>query len=143
MNPIPRISGRRDSVQRILIVEDSPTMRALLVSALEDLEGPLKISEVESGFEALRQLPRESYDLILTDINMPDINGLELVSFVKTNEAYSSIPLIIVSTEGSARDRDKGMNLGADAYLVKPFDPEDLRQIARDLLAKSSGAGQG
>ena len=130
-------------MQRILIVEDSPTMRALLVSALEDLEGPLKISEVESGFEALRQLPRESYDLILTDINMPDINGLELVSFVKTNSAYRSIPLIIVSTEGSERDRDKGMSLGADAYLVKPFDPEDLCQIARELLSRSSGAGQG
>ena len=130
-------------MQRILIVEDSPTMRALLVSALEDLEGPLKISEVESGFEALRQLPRESYDLILTDINMPDINGLELVSFVKGNEAYRSIPLIIVSTEGSERDRDKGMSLGADAYLVKPFDPEDLREVARDLLSRSSGVGQG
>jgi len=130
-------------VQRILIVEDSPTMRALLVSALEDLEGPLKITEVESGFEALRQLPRESYDLILTDINMPDINGLELVSFVKTNAAYRSIPLIIVSTEGSERDRDKGMSLGADAYLVKPFDAEDLRRIALELLSRSSGAGQG
>ena len=130
-------------MQRILIVEDSPTMRALLVSALEDLEGSPKISEVESGFEALRQLPRESYDLILTDINMPDINGLELVSFVKTNEAYRSIPLIIVSTEGSDRDRDKGMSLGADAYVVKPFDPEDLRQLARDLLSRSSRAGQG
>jgi two-component system chemotaxis response regulator CheY len=130
-------------VQRILIVEDSPTMRALLVSALEDLEGSPKISEVESGFEALRQLPRESYDLILTDINMPDINGLELVSFVKTNEAYRSIPLIIVSTEGSDCDRDKGMDLGADAYVVKPFDPEDLRQLARDLLSRSSRAGQG
>jgi len=130
-------------VQRILIVEDSPTMRALLVSALEDLEGSPKISEVESGFEALRQLPRESYDLILTDINMPDINGLELVSFVKTNEAYRSIPLIIVSTEGSDRDRDKGMSLGADAYVAKPFDPEDLRQLVRDLLSRSSRAGQG
>jgi two-component system chemotaxis response regulator CheY len=130
-------------VQRILIVEDSPTMRALLVSALEDIGGPVKITEVDSGFEALRQLPRESYDLILTDINMPDINGLELVSFVKTNAAYRSIPLIIVSTEGSERDRDKGMNLGADAYLVKPFDPEDLRQIARDLLSNALRAGQG
>ncbi len=130
-------------MQRILIVEDSPTMRALLVSALEDLEGSPKISEVESGFEALRQLPRESYDLILTDINMPDINGLELVSFVKTNDAYRSIPLIIVSTEGSDRDRDKGMSLGADAYVVKPFDPEDLRQLVRDLLSRSSRAGQG
>jgi len=121
-------------VTRILIVEDSPTMRAMLVAALEGLSAPVKITEAASGFEALRRLPRESYDLILTDINMSDINGLELVAFVKKNEAYSSIPLVIVSTEGSERDRDKGLALGADAYLVKPFDPEDLCRIAQDLL---------
>jgi len=127
-------------VTRILIVEDSPTMRAMLVSALEELGSPVKITEAESGFEALRLLPRQSYDLILTDINMPDINGLELVAFVKKNDAYRSIPLLIVSTEGSDRDRDKGLALGADAYLVKPFHPEDLRRIARDLLDRSAGS---
>jgi two-component system chemotaxis response regulator CheY len=73
---------------------------------------------------------------VVTDINMPDINGLELVSFVKNNTRYESIPLVIVSTETSERDRDKGLGLGADAYLVKPFDPEELRQVARDLLAR-------
>ena len=119
---------------RILIVEDSPTMRSLLTSSLEELEGAVKIVEVASGFEALRHLPRERFDLIVTDINMPDINGLELVSFVKSNAAYRDIPLVIVSTEGSERDRDKGIGLGADAYLVKPFEPEALRDIARRLL---------
>jgi two-component system chemotaxis response regulator CheY len=123
-------------VQHILIVEDSPTMRALLTSALEDLDTPVKVTEAESGFEALRQLPRNAYDLIVTDINMPDINGLELISFVRNNASYHSIPLIIVSTEGSERDRDKGVGLGADAYLVKPFEPEELRDVVRDLLAR-------
>ena len=127
-------------MQRILIVEDSPTMRSLLVSALEELDPPVKITEVASGFEALRELPRTAYDLILTDINMPDINGLELVSFLKKNPAWAGVPLIIVSTESSERDRVKGLGLGADAYLVKPFEPEDLRGIARDLLARA-GAG--
>jgi two-component system chemotaxis response regulator CheY len=121
-------------VTRILIVEDSPTMRSLITSSLEGLEGPVKILEVASGFEALRHLPRQRFDLIVTDINMPDINGLELVSFVKSNEAYRDIPLVIVSTEGSERDREKGMELGANAYLVKPFEPEDLRETARQLL---------
>ena len=121
---------------RILIVEDSPTMRSLLTSSLEELEGAVKIVEVASGFEALRHLPRERFDLIVTDINMPDINGLELVSFVKGNAAYRAIPLIIVSTEGSERDRSRGLELGADAYLVKPFEPEDLLRIARELLGK-------
>ena len=123
-------------MKRILIVEDSPTMRALLNSALEGLEVPVKITEASSGFEALRCLPRELFDLIVTDINMPDINGLELVSFAKSNEAYRSIPLVIVSTEGSERDREKGLELGADAYLVKPFEPEHLREVVVDLLAR-------
>jgi len=128
-------------VQRILIVEDSATMRSLLVSCLEELGEPVKITEASSGFEALRYLPRDEYDLVVTDINMPDINGLELVSFVKNNERYRGIPLVIVSTEGSDRDRDKGLELGADAYLVKPFDPELLRQTVRDLLADSGREG--
>jgi len=122
-------------VQSILIVEDSATMRSLIASALEHVGVPVKIDEAESGFEALRLLPRRRYDLIVTDINMPDINGLELVSFVKRNDAYRDIPLIIISTEGSERDREKGLGLGAEAYLVKPFEPEDLLQIVRGLLA--------
>ncbi len=123
-------------MKRILIVEDSPTMRALLNSALEGLEVPVKITEASSGFEALRCLPREPFDLIVTDINMPDINGLELVSFAKSNDAYRSIPLVIVSTEGADRDRERGLELGADAYLVKPFEPETLREIVVNLLSR-------
>lgn len=122
-------------MQRILIVEDSATMRSLLASSLEELEIPVKIVEAESGFEALRLLPRDEFDLVVTDINMPDINGLELVSFIRNNEKYAKIPLVIVSTEGSERDRDKGLGLGADAYLVKPFDPEIFREVVADLLA--------
>ena len=125
-------------MKRILIVEDSPTMRALLNSALEGLEIPVKITEASSGFEALRCLPREPFDLIVTDINMPDINGLELVSFAKSNDAYRSIPLIIVSTEGADRDRERGLELGADAYLVKPFEAEYLREVVVDLLSRGT-----
>jgi len=142
---IPVSSSQRGvqegSVQSVLIVEDSATMRLLIASTLERLGVPLKIIEAPSGFEALRLLPRERYDLIVTDINMPDINGLELVSFVKGNQVYSSIPLIIVSTESSDRDREKGLGLGADAYLVKPFDPDDLLQIASDLLPSPKQGG--
>ena len=128
-------------VQSILIVEDSATMRSLLASSLEDLETPVKIVEAENGFEALRYLPREDFSLVVTDINMPDINGLELVSFMKNNERYARIPLVIVSTEGSERDREKGMGLGAAAYLVKPFDPEAFRQTVADLLANAGSNG--
>ncbi|HVH05299.1 MAG TPA: response regulator [Myxococcota bacterium] len=126
-------------MQSILVVEDSATMRSLIASTLEELDPGVKITEAGSGFEALRLLPRGAFDLIVTDINMPDINGLELVSFLKKNDAYARIPLIIVSTEGSVRDREKGLGLGANAYLVKPFQPEDLRGLARDLLARREG----
>ena len=130
----PRWALQEGFVQSILVVEDSATMRSLIASTLEGIGVPIKITDASSGFEALRQLPRERYDLIVTDINMPDINGLELVSFVKGNAAYRSIPLIIVSTGNSDHDREKALGLGADAYLVKPFEPDDLLRIARDLL---------
>jgi len=120
-------------VKKILIIEDSPTMRSLLVSTIEALEG-YEIVEASSGFEALRLLPRERVDLIITDINMPDINGLELISYVKNNPNYRNIPLFIISTESSEKDREKGLALGADEYLVKPFNPLKLQELIRRYL---------
>jgi two-component system chemotaxis response regulator CheY len=128
------------TVRRILVVEDSGAMRALIGAALEGLAEKLEIQEAESGFAALRMLPRHAYDLIVTDINMPDINGLELVSFVKRDPRYRGTPLLIVSTEGSERDREKGLALGADAYLVKPFEAEELQRLVLDLLSHARPA---
>ncbi|MDO3380052.1 response regulator [Geoalkalibacter halelectricus] len=108
-------------------------MRAMICATLEAL-GDFDIFEAANGFEALRLLPRESFDLVITDINMPDINGLELVSFIKRNDQYKTIPLVIVSTEGSERDREKGLKLGANAYLVKPFSPEELQKLVEKFL---------
>lgn len=119
--------------KKILIAEDSPTMRSLIVSTIVDV-GDYEIFEAANGFEALRILPREKVDLVITDINMPDINGLELVSFVKSNPRYKTTPLLIISTEGKERDREKGLTLGADSYLVKPFSPEDLQALIRRFL---------
>lgn len=121
--------------KKILIAEDSPTMRYLIASTIAAL-GDYEVIEAGNGFEALRALPREKVDLVITDINMPDINGLELVSFIKKNPNYSAIPLFIISTEGSERDREKGMELGADAYLVKPFSPDDLQNLIRRFLGQ-------
>jgi len=120
-------------LKKILIADDSSTMRSLIVSTL-DAMGDFELIEAENGFEALRILPREKVDLVLTDINMPDINGLELVSFVRNNPLYKDTPLIIISTEGSERDREKGLSLGANAYLVKPFKPEQLQALVAELL---------
>jgi two-component system chemotaxis response regulator CheY len=121
-------------LKKILIAEDSPTMRSLIVSTISAM-GEFETVEAANGFEALRILPREKVDLIITDINMPDINGLELVSFIRNNENYRNTPLFIISTEGSERDREKGLALGANAYLVKPFAPHQLQDLVRKYLA--------
>jgi two-component system chemotaxis response regulator CheY len=117
----------------ILIAEDSAVTRAFLVSSLEELEN-FEIVEASTGFEALKQLPRKKFSLIITDINMPDINGLELINFVKSNINYRDIPLIVVTTEGAERDRNKGLALGADEYLVKPIEPEQLQDVVMKYL---------
>jgi two-component system chemotaxis response regulator CheY len=120
-------------VKKILITEDSPTMRSLLISTIETLDG-YEIVEAASGFEALRLLPRDKMDLIITDINMPDINGLELISYVKNNPNYRDIPLFIISTESSEKDMEKGLALGADEYLTKPFNPLKLQELISRYL---------
>jgi two-component system, chemotaxis family, chemotaxis protein CheY len=117
----------------ILIVDDSSAMRSLLVSTLEAL-GQINIVQAPNGFEALRMLPREQIDLVLTDINMPDINGLELLSFIRNNPIYKNVPVVVISTEGSRKDIEKGLTLGANEYLVKPFQPEQLLEIVKRFL---------
>lgn len=126
-------------MQRILVVEDSATMRSYLATTLADLDPPVEVREAASGFEALRLLPREPFDLVITDVNMPDVNGLELVAFLKGSEALRAIPLIVVSSEGSEKDCERGLSLGANAYLTKPFDPEKLVGVVRELLARRRG----
>lgn len=120
-------------MKRILITEDSTTMRSLLVSTIDSMEC-FEIVEAASGFDALRLLPREKIDLVITDINMPDINGLELISYIRNNPQYREIPLFIISTEGSDKDKEKGIALGANEYLVKPFKPEQLQELIRRYI---------
>jgi two-component system, chemotaxis family, chemotaxis protein CheY len=121
----------------VLVVEDSSAMRSFIASTIEEIEG-VSVTEAESGFEALKELPRCEFDLIITDINMPDINGLELVRFIRGNDRFKKTPLIIVSTESSQRDRERGLALGANSYLVKPFEPEALKDcVERYLTGKS------
>ena len=125
----------------ILVVDDSATTRSLVASYLTDAEG-VEVIEAASGFEALRVLPARRVDLIVTDINMPDINGLELISFVRANPNYRRIPVVIITTEHSAEDRKRGLGLGASDYLVKPFGAADLRRAVEAALGREpKGAG--
>jgi two-component system chemotaxis response regulator CheY len=118
---------------RVLLVDDSHSMRAFVESALEEA-GDFEVATAESGFEALKLLPREDFDLVITDINMPNLNGLELIRFARSHARYRDVPLLIISTEGGSRDVDKAMSLGANEYVVKPFSPETLVAVVRRYL---------
>ncbi len=120
-------------MKTILIVEDSATTRALIRAVIDEL-GDFDTIEASSGFEALKMLPQQEYDLIITDINMPDINGLELIGFVRNNPRFTRLPVIIVSTERSEEDRKRGMALGATAYVTKPFTSDELQDIIKKTM---------
>ncbi|HEX3849435.1 MAG TPA: response regulator [Polyangiaceae bacterium] len=125
-------------MSRILVVEDSVSMRSFVRNALESDSrsgAGLEVVEASSGFEALRLLPRGPYDLVITDINMPDINGLELISFIRKSELHKKTPVLIISTQSSERDRARGLSLGANGYLLKPFTPEVLQGEVWRVLA--------
>lgn len=119
--------------KKILVVDDSATMRSMLMSIIEEIKD-VELVEASNGFEALKALPQQSFDLIMTDINMPEINGLEIVHFVKNNPTYRNIPLIIISTEHGQADIKKGLALGAQKYITKPFDPDQLKKTVKELL---------
>ena len=130
---------------KILVVEDSFSMRSFVRSALESGGelGEVDVVEASGGFDALRLLPRGPYDLVITDINMPDINGLELIQFIRTNEHHRTTPILLISTQSSERDRARALSLGADGYVAKPFTPEDLRSRVKAQLEKGRTSARG
>lgn len=125
---------------RFLVVEDSPTMRQLITISLNRIPNA-KVVEASDGASALKKMKDEDFDLIIADINMPLIDGLKLVSIVRSNPATQTVPIVIVTTEGSQHDRDKGLALGANAYLAKPIQTNELLRVVEDLLNTHSERG--
>jgi two-component system, chemotaxis family, chemotaxis protein CheY len=116
-----------------LVVEDSPTMRQLITFSLKRIRGA-KIFEAGNGVEALKKLSENKFNLIVADINMPLMDGLKLLSIVRKDPNHSAVPVIIVTTEGADADKEKGMKLGANAYLPKPIQTNELLKTVRELL---------
>ena len=124
------IGGRLARMAHVLLVEDSPAMRSLVGSMVTQL-ADYTVREARSGAEALSWLAKERYALIITDIQMPDFSGLELIRFVRESKDHAATPIFIISTEGGVRDRDRGLALGANEFLAKPFDPQELQGLVR------------
>jgi len=112
------------SDKSILVAEDSTIMRMFLVMNMRRMLH-VNITEAENGREAIAKLMKGKFDLLLTDMNMPEMGGAELVRFVR-NGLKSDMPIVIVTTMGESNDRDLGMRLGANAYLTKPVDVKEL-----------------
>lgn len=125
-----------------LIVEDSPMMRQLLVFALSRVK-QLKVTEADDGVDGLKKLAANKFDIILTDINMPIMDGLKLVKRVRTDPVHKDVPIVIITTESAEEDRQRALALGANAYIIKPIQAPQVIAKVRELLgieAPPSGA---
>ncbi|SHI71850.1 two-component system, chemotaxis family, response regulator CheY [Malonomonas rubra DSM 5091] len=122
---------------RVLVVDDSPTMRQLIVFALRRIPG-LQIDEAGDGIAALKLMSSERYDMLLTDINMPLMDGLKLISLLRNDQQYSDLPIVVITTEGAALDRERATVLGATEYLCKPIQTAQVVDVTKRLLQKES-----
>ena len=118
---------------RCLVVEDSQVMRQLLVFALQRVR-ELDVTEADDGVDALRKLSGNRFDIIITDINMPIMDGLKLVKRIRSDETYKDVPIIIITTEGSQEDRQRALALGANAYITKPIQAPQVIAKVKELL---------
>jgi two-component system chemotaxis response regulator CheY len=116
-----------------LVVEDSPMMRQLLVFALARIKR-IAVTEAGDGVDALRKLAANRFDLVVTDINMPIMDGLKLVKRIRSDEVHKDVPVIIITTEGSKEDRQRAMALGATAYITKPIQAPQVIAKVKELL---------
>ena len=116
-----------------LVVEDSPTMRQLIVYALSRIKG-LTVIEADDGVDALKKLAGGHYDILITDINMPVMDGLKLVKRVRADEGLKGIPIVIITTEGAEEDRQRALALGANAYITKPIQAPQVISKVKALL---------
>ena len=116
-----------------LIVEDSPMMRQLLVFALSRVKN-VKVTEADDGVDGLRKLANGRFDIILTDINMPIMDGLKLVKRVRTDPVHKDVPIIIITTEGAQEDKRRALELGANAYITKPIQAPQVIAKVKELL---------
>ncbi len=114
----------------VMVVDDSPTIRAMLVNLLS--QHGLTVVEAEDGLVAKQLLKDSRPDLVITDVVMPNMNGYELCRWVK-NE-LQDVPVILCSTKSEAFDRHWAMKQGGDAYIIKPFNPEEMMTAVRSLL---------
>jgi two-component system chemotaxis response regulator CheY len=120
-------------MKQILVSDDSATMRRMVIASLRGLPG-VRCEEAANGLEAIERLSLNPVDLMIVDLNMPDMHGLEVVQFVRRHTAFQEIPIIMLTTRGDEESRIAALAAGASVYLTKPFEPKELAAQAKELL---------
>ena len=124
---------------QILVVDDSKVMREMMIACLRG-QDDFTFDQASSGLEAIEQLSLKPFDLLLLDLNMPDIGGIEVVEFVRSQDRICNVPIIIVTTRGDDESRARAMEVGATKYLTKPFAPDIIQaEVASVLNASKAG----
>ena len=116
-----------------LVVEDSPMMRQLVVFALGRISN-LSVTEADDGVDGLRKLAAGKFDIILTDINMPIMDGLKLIQRVRMDATHKDTAIVVITTEGGREDRERALRLGANAYITKPIQAPRVMATVKELL---------
>lgn len=120
---------------KILIVDDEPHIRILLEQTLEELEDEgVELTAVDNGAEALETIKNEKPELVFLDVMMPKVNGFEVCGTVKKELGMNDVYIIMLTAKGQEFDKHKGNEVGADIYMTKPFNPDDIVQKAREIL---------
>ena len=122
-------------MSHILIVDDSPTIRRMVKASLAPLKA--EFIEASSGLEAIEQLAIGSIQLMVLDLNMPDMHGLEVLGFVRANQKFQQLPVLVLTTRDDPASRTAAMQAGATSYLTKPFTPQALLAEARGLIERA------
>ena len=117
----------------VLVVDDSSTMRRIVKGALAK-SGFTKVTEAADGSEALVKCKEQQFDCVLTDWNMPEVDGLELTTKLRQHANYATVPIMMITTEGGKQDVIEALTKGVNSYIVKPFTPETLKAKMEDLL---------
>ena len=120
-------------MSNLLIVDDSKVMRDMVAACLRPLSGA-RFEFAASGLEAIERLSLNDFDLVVLDLNMPDIGGIEVVEFIRGQDKLSSLPILIVTTRGDDASRQQVLAAGASRYMTKPFTPEQILGAVRELL---------
>jgi two-component system chemotaxis response regulator CheY len=117
----------------VLVVDDSKVMRDMVVACLRPYAG-LAFTHASSGLEAIERLSLKAFDLLILDLNMPDIGGIEVVEYVRSQDTLRHLPIIIVTTRGDEASRARALAVGANRFMTKPFTPDTMLSEVRGLL---------